>query len=113
MKKLLLVGVLLLAGVTQAADRYKKIECQFSESNYGLSAAKLSIEKEWITSARMNKEDELEINHSVSECEDSTTIIIEQESVTAYKSGKAFEAQVKHESPDVKIEGYAICQQKK
>lgn len=114
MKTMLLLGSLLLAGVTQAADRYKTIECQFSESGYGLSAARLSINKGSILSARTNKEGSLEISISDSECEDSTDISIsEAKDISAYKAGKAFEAMVKHEAPDVKIEGYAVCQQKR
>ena len=112
MKTIILLGSLLLTGVAQAADRYKTIECKFSESGYGLSGAHLSVDKSSILSSRMNAERNLEISISDSECEDSTNISISEENITAYKAGKAFEAKVKHETPDVTIEGYAVCQQK-
>lgn len=113
MKTIIILGTLLMTGVTQAGDRYKTIECKFSESGYGLSGARLTIDKSSILSARMNSEGNLEINISDSECEDSTSISVEgPKGIADYKAGKTFEAKVKHETPDVTIEGYAICQQK-
>ncbi len=111
MKKTIILTALLFVGISQAqAD----IVCQFSKSNYGLSAAKLVITDEVdIVMSEREEKGEYTISLSESECEDSTLITIDKKDVAAYKAGKVIEAFVSHETPDVHIKGHARCQLKK
>ncbi len=109
MKFLTMFLVMAAAASSQAKDL--EIQCEITDAPYlqGKLVKTIPLNRYTLNFSSEN----VTISYSDSECEDSTHIDLAKESFKALKKGEMIYAMIKHQGPEIKIEGGVSCQLKK